>query len=553
MSYKYLPLRQNNQIRLVEIQPGRYDSETIYCTIIRRCRSDPSLKYEALSYTWGDASKLKRIIVKHSKDFYVTSNCYDALRQLRDPQEKRLIWIDAICINQKDDEERTQQVRVMGEIYKGASRVLVYLGEVDENSKRLFAYIARFEAEIDGVHTSWADLTDDDSILVETARAILRRPWFSRVWVIQEVYHGRGYTTVVCGPDSAHWGDFASCCMDLCKSGPGDFGHYSARLPTYVFTIGSSEDSALPLYELLCQTRFANATDPRDKFFGILSMATDQDDVASLANYDQSTTTIYTVIGLYLLRTTKLLLLQATRHQHSKFPGLASWIPDWSRNVDSDPFWNVRPDEVEAWLDEYEIDDPELRILECCKPNKAESDHFYHPVLSVTGFRLGRIKSLGARFDFESSSDACTDALKRVWESGGQEIDTPYIPPGFTSESFDSLGFYHAWSRGHGATDELNFEFVQEAMHDCRLFFSENNILGLAPSEAAPGDVICVIKGAADPCLLRRRLQGDWSLVSGECYYGDLFPVNALPQDLKMYLSSQKGIEFGDEEIFTLW
>lgn len=80
MSYRYRPLLYDDEIRLVEIRPSEYCSETIHCEIIHRRRSDPSLEYEALSYSWGGVSKSKRIAVDAAFEFYVTSSCYDALR-----------------------------------------------------------------------------------------------------------------------------------------------------------------------------------------------------------------------------------------------------------------------------------------------------------------------------------------------------------------------------------------------------------------------------------------------------------------------------------------
>jgi hypothetical protein len=151
-------------------------------------KSDPPLKYEALSYTWGDASKLKPIIIGASHEFYVTSNCYDALRRLRDHDGKRLIWIDAICINQEDDAERTQQIGIMGEIYGCASQVLVYLGEADQNSKRVFDHVAQLQLYSENHTDAEGDPGGDfmeslpmDSTLVEATTAVLRRPWFNRV------------------------------------------------------------------------------------------------------------------------------------------------------------------------------------------------------------------------------------------------------------------------------------------------------------------------------------------------------------------------------------
>ncbi|KAI2465775.1 heterokaryon incompatibility protein-domain-containing protein [Annulohypoxylon bovei var. microspora] len=98
--------------------------------------------YEALSYVWGDAS-VTRTITVNDESIDVTKNLENALRDLRRTDGKlRILWVDALCINQQDNEERTQQVRQMDMIYKDAREVLVWLGRGSIKSDRAFSYIA---------------------------------------------------------------------------------------------------------------------------------------------------------------------------------------------------------------------------------------------------------------------------------------------------------------------------------------------------------------------------------------------------------------------------
>ncbi|KAH8761299.1 heterokaryon incompatibility protein-domain-containing protein, partial [Hyaloscypha finlandica] len=353
-----------------------------------------NIKYEAISYTWGDTSHLKSIFLGNSHDFQVTHNCNDVLRRFRKPDGKRLIWIDAICINQKDDEERIRQIRRMGEIYENASQVLVYLGEADDSSTRVFRHIMEHYLPSNVISPT-------DSTLVEAKSKLICRPWFSRVWV----FYGVGSTTVVCGTEALFWDQLASFYIPPRQSA---LPEYSRDTP-YVFLIGSwSEDT--DLFRLLCQTRYADATDPRDKYFGIMSMVRDDYDSELIASYSQNTTRVYTEIGLHLLKHYGLQVLRAIRHPHSRHPTLASWIPDWSRRDDNDTYWlddfTVRA-EYECIVDH--------RILDCYRDG--ESDHSSHPVLLVTGFRVGQIKSLRAVLAFEDPSHSCLDALRRIWNS----------------------------------------------------------------------------------------------------------------------------------------
>jgi hypothetical protein len=124
------PLRQpqfgTNQIRVVELVPGRWN-DAINCNM-RTVSLDEQPSYEALSYVWGDPKDTVPIIV-NGTSFPATRNLVAALLRVRSSVTPRTIWVDAMCINQKSLDERTQQILIMGRIYEVASSVLVFLGE----------------------------------------------------------------------------------------------------------------------------------------------------------------------------------------------------------------------------------------------------------------------------------------------------------------------------------------------------------------------------------------------------------------------------------------
>ncbi|KAI1160833.1 heterokaryon incompatibility protein-domain-containing protein [Nemania serpens] len=111
--------------------------------------------YEALSYCWGDASDLS-LIFCDGKPFPVTKNLESALRHIRQSQGDRVLWIDAICINQDNLAERAYQVNLMRHIYQTACRVLIWLGGDSEDSKLVLPLCERTVA-------IWWDLLSDDS------------------------------------------------------------------------------------------------------------------------------------------------------------------------------------------------------------------------------------------------------------------------------------------------------------------------------------------------------------------------------------------------------
>ena len=121
----YSSLTSDSSIRLLELQPGA-PSQPIECRLfIVDLASDPI--YEAISYEWGDPSKTTSITCD-GKHRSVRMNLELALRSFRKPSESRVLWIDALCINQDDDMEKSHQVAMMGDIYRKAKTGLAWLG-----------------------------------------------------------------------------------------------------------------------------------------------------------------------------------------------------------------------------------------------------------------------------------------------------------------------------------------------------------------------------------------------------------------------------------------
>jgi len=137
--YNYLPLDNNKRsdpIRLISLLPGD-SSQTIYCRIeIVTLQECP--RYEALSYQWGDSESKYAIVLRNEAgeewNHPVTDNLFAALQRLRKLKISRMLWVDAICINQQDDAEKNIQVAMMREIYKRSFRTLIWLGEESDNS-----------------------------------------------------------------------------------------------------------------------------------------------------------------------------------------------------------------------------------------------------------------------------------------------------------------------------------------------------------------------------------------------------------------------------------
>jgi hypothetical protein len=156
-SFLYSPLvKEAHEIRLLTLLPGAFSDPVfvvLHSTILSSDPTIPIPPFEARSYTWGSPDDPVRISVRNasSSEFghlAVTQNLAEALPYLRHEREPRILWIDAICINQQDVIERSWQVGKMSDIYSLAQYVVVWLGPEQDNSSLAFDSLASFGSKV---------------------------------------------------------------------------------------------------------------------------------------------------------------------------------------------------------------------------------------------------------------------------------------------------------------------------------------------------------------------------------------------------------------------
>jgi len=116
-TYEYKVLPQGRYIRLLHLQSGSGE-DPLQCTLVTISLDTYGLEYKPISYAWGDSSKTQSIYCDGCA-LPVTESLHAALRTFRYTAGQRMLWADAVSINQENDEEKSSQVRIMQEVYRG--------------------------------------------------------------------------------------------------------------------------------------------------------------------------------------------------------------------------------------------------------------------------------------------------------------------------------------------------------------------------------------------------------------------------------------------------
>ncbi|KAM0417158.1 hypothetical protein ACHAPT_012866 [Fusarium lateritium] len=288
--YCYSPLPEGS-IRLLRLLPDQDERSPIRCRLFDFALLDSqgTCPYESLSYVWGSEDKPQSISVDGC-DLPVGRNLHVALSHLRHGFLERILWVDAICINQQDPNEKGRQVQSMAKIYAKASCVVVWLGEAASDDRQALEEIR---------NAAVGQFARNDETKEQVVLTLLRRPWFQRIWVLQEVAAAR-HVLIKCGPTEIDGHAFCSglSALELSYAASPDlqalarpvmylirgaiFRSRSAPSQSPRFTLDIS-----PLSELVEMYHTRKATQRHDKVYALLGMSSDDPSAAGLsADYE---------------------------------------------------------------------------------------------------------------------------------------------------------------------------------------------------------------------------------------------------------------------------
>lgn len=360
--YEYEPLAENgSEIRVLSILPGNQaDAIQIQLsTIVFDADSADKLPYEALSYTWGSPRDPAKVFITGEnglRSLAVTQNCHEALQNLRYSDDARTVWIDAICINQRDLKERAQQVSIMRSVYGKAAGVIVWLGPSANDSDRAIEWIETIGKAFEWHHgavvyrdpelpLSVSDrLLQASYIVLEAFTDLLERPYFDRLWVWQEVQMGGDATTVRCGNSETTFQSLMTA-VHFCGQNVHDdtptIERFFARVD-YIqnLPLNGTFDSLIALDRL----RECQCADQRDRIYTAPAFGDVHSGPYMMPDYECSIQAVYVDFILRYLHENRGLGF-LTHVGKSVLPteatgqtGMPSWVPDWSQSKVAEPF-----------------------------------------------------------------------------------------------------------------------------------------------------------------------------------------------------------------------
>ena len=582
--------------------PGDDDSSTnaadIHCKL-QTLSLDDEPSYTALSYVWGTDIPSTRVLI-NSKPVLVRKNLEAALRHLQQADRSLDIWVDAICINQNDNKEKSHQVQMMAKIYERSIGVMVWLGPAADESdaameklrdigaKAIDAGMQDFrvtdmpnwldsdlDERLQRLKTSLDGLAEREcpEIFHPALIPLSKRTYWSRVWVLQE-FSVHKIVMIQCGSKrldlitfgtAFHFCAFAEWTLST-RSKLEDYPEIKSKLrsvsgktnspsgaPNQLFgarrryySETGERETLCSLLERTCMSDYSkhslNATDPRDKIYGLLGLATDSGQLGIVPDYEKSIIEVYNDTSRKLIANGETSILSWCQ-QSTRIEGLSSWVPDFASDISTAYGANGHNNSLFSASSNTKFPGLSLSL----------QDDPYS--IGLSGVKVGIITDLGSVWTPELSPNwSWKGAIRLIHEveafcghstllnSPEQALDASMRIP-CADQQYHGSTRRRAPSSIRSQYDKIKlmggFEFDYDAFlyrhamtfqRDRRPFLSNSGHVGLAPARAEPGDCICIIFGSPVPYILRASTEGKFVLI-GEAYVHGIMDGEWLDHD----------------------
>jgi hypothetical protein len=564
----YQPLDpEAGDFRVLEILPGSND-DVVQCRLIK---SFQGIEYEALSYRAGDPTDVKEILVD-GHPFNAFATLFGALIALRGLSESRIVWIDQICINQNDIEERNHQVTKMRDVYQNAQRVVAWLGPLCDGGELAIdaahsfyedwlSRVRRAPSELSSTHPQdlnpkairdiagnyvehllLADRMDNEEVFAEAKSLghVFNSEFWNRVWIWQELIVARS----ICILWDTKIMDFlpfhiTAEILNLAitftlasnhRSRAASYIYHPVGLPrTLVLMVATFRQrgrwntcNVLDFRRILRGARRARSSDPRDRIFALSGLIHPKHGI--VPNYTETVASVYCSASWSIITTERSLeILAACLHPRGPNEmALPSWCPDWSRESAARRERLLPADGEDLHFNACKTLVGSCR-MEACKDGETDIASY---VLFVEGVVVSSVQELGSLPKYSNiestKSSEVFGALLEDWRSliNAKRPSTEQLMSELKRTVTVSNG---GRCRTETSTSRYSIPtelFKRNAVSgDRRFFITEEGLMGMAPPHVLPGDIICILQGTRMPLLLRP--EGAFYTLVGEVYVSD--------------------------------
>ncbi|KAI9151566.1 Heterokaryon incompatibility protein [Paramyrothecium foliicola] len=521
-------------IRVVRLKKGR-PNEVLECDLL----STPLVEaeFEALSYVWGTTLVPYKILV-NNKPFYITHNLHSALQELRYANQDRMLWIDAICINQLDNVEKSVQVQMMQAIYAKATKVTVWLGKAEATTKDFLQSIQQYNDISREEKEAWCRAFIDSPDHQQTwaaFRSIAENEWWNRAWIIQEVVMGK-HVIVQVGSHHIDWEVFVNFItseigMDSC---PTTAPLFASSIKELRSDIHGLEAIPTTFMDLAYRFRTQSATFGSDKLYALLGLIRPTSPTDFRPDYSKSPTEVFLDFTVYCLENNRLSVIAIV--QGTELEGI-SWCRDWRLNRDG-PF-SATCMSISQPGNEYQ------RGGFCASDNHNVEFKVDLPqrVLSLKGFHMDTIVRVGqVMMDWSRFRSCYWYSIVSGWEhvAGGPWSNDQSLQAAFSrtitagSWANEPQNFVQDFQRrgkpaSSGDVDEAYEACIKEMATYRRFFVTQEGRFGLGPWNIKQGDQLCILLGGKTPFVLRQcapprkgAVEASYHRLIGEAYVDGL-------------------------------
>ncbi|KAI0866440.1 heterokaryon incompatibility protein-domain-containing protein [Xylaria cubensis] len=497
--YSYSKLAGEDTIRILRLLPGQV-GDPIQVQV-QHVSMSTEQDYTAVSYAWGDRMALRTIICEGKRIQIPISLCR-ALIHMRHPLYPIHLWVDAICINQKDEVEKSRQVRRMRNIFMKAKKVTVWLGQdIRQSAKGVFQTMDAMTRQ------DFQTVPSPDDLFWRDVERLFRKKWFGRLWCLQEVILAAD-ANVQWGTEVAPWktvGETAnwirSCPVQLLRRSAMR-GANNAHL-MHMLGDDLKRNKLVSFLELLALSWKFESSDRRDKVYGLLGVPTTDSDPSSgdifiQPDYTKGDAEVYRRCAFEIIQKTQslrlLLHVQMTDHEDQCWNDLPSWVPRWHR-----------------YIHLMMVPSEQVSSFNACAALPYSPPRVEDKTLFAQGRKLSQVRRVCYNpwnLDYDENPESVVIC---AWKE--------YLASSFAYKSNDEIPEIPGAEAGDGYRFDLA---LRNACQGRKLLLTDDGYIGLGPEFTEEEDLVCLLSGLVMPIILRLKDKG--YQVVGEAYiHGIMF------------------------------